>query len=74
MKKKNHARSPDKQGFSVALPKDLLAKIESLAAAETRSRNGQIQHLLEQALKTYADKNRPFEVVAGVAGKKRHTA
>lgn len=50
MKKKSHARSPDKQGFSVALPITLVRAIEDIARRESRSRNGQIEYFLHQAV------------------------
>lgn len=48
--KKNHDRAPDKIGFSVALPKSLVAEIEIVAKAEHRSRNGQIEHFLAESV------------------------
>jgi hypothetical protein len=48
--KKNHDRSPDKKGFSVALPKQLLSDIEQIAKEEHRSRNGQIEHFLAESV------------------------
>lgn len=54
MKKiRNHDRSPDKQGFSVALPKVLLQQIEDIAKQESRSRNGQIEYFLGQAVEEW---------------------
>ena len=53
MKKKSHDRSPDKKGFSVAIPKRLLAEIEKIAKSETRSRNGQIERFLDDCVKRY---------------------
>lgn len=53
MSKKNHDRSPDKKGFSVALPRDLLAKIEEIAKEEHRSRNGQIEYFLDRSVKKW---------------------
>ncbi|MBC8008866.1 MAG: hypothetical protein H7067_02060 [Burkholderiales bacterium] len=50
MNKKNHARAPGKTGFSVALPDSLIWQIEEIAAAEHRSRNGQIEHFLTDAV------------------------
>ena len=48
--KKNHDRAPDKIGFSVALPKSLVAQIEAMANDQSRSRNGQIEHFLKEAV------------------------
>ena len=53
MKKKSHERSPDKTGFSVALPKKLVAEIKQIAKDETRSRNGQIERFLEECVMRY---------------------
>ena len=50
MSKKNHARAADKTGFSVALPTALTAQIEHIAAAQHRSRNGQIEHFLTDSV------------------------
>lgn len=69
---KSHARSPDKKGFSIALPKTLIKQIEEMAQKETRSRNGQIQHMLEKMIAEHKGKSRPFEVIGGV-GKKFKT-
>jgi hypothetical protein len=55
MSEKNHDRSPDKMGFSVALPRDLVAKIQSIAKSETRSRNAQIQRFLELAVREWSE-------------------
>jgi hypothetical protein len=51
--KRNHDRSPDKKGFSVALPKHLLELLEKIAAKEHRSRNGQIEMFLEEAVNNW---------------------
>lgn len=53
MKNKSHERSPDKQGFSIALPKRLVARIQDIAKKETRSRNGQIEKFLEDSVARY---------------------
>lgn len=50
MNKKNHARAPDKTGFSVALPNSLLWQVEQIAESEHRSRNGQIEHFLADSV------------------------
>lgn len=50
MNKKSHDRSPDKIGFSVALPKQLLAQIQEIADTEHRTRNRQIEHFLYQSV------------------------
>ena len=52
--KKNHDRSPDKKGFSVALPKSLVERLSKIAESEHRSRNGQIELFLERAVKEWA--------------------
>jgi hypothetical protein len=51
--KKNHDRAPDKKGFSVALPKQLLSDIEQIAKEEHRSRNGQIEHFLAESVQRW---------------------
>jgi hypothetical protein len=53
MKKKSHDRAPDKRNFSVALPIELIEKLEAIAGAETRSRNKQIEHFLQQSVSHY---------------------
>lgn len=53
MKKKSHDRSPDKKGFSIALPKKLVAEIQAIADDETRSRNGQIELFLKDCVRRY---------------------
>lgn len=55
MSTKSHARSPEKRGFSIALPIKLIDQIQTIADKETRSRNGQIQHLLERAIMEYEE-------------------
>lgn len=62
MKNKNHDRSPEKKGFSIALPKKLVAEIQKIADAETRSRNGQIEKFLEESVQRYKSKSR-LEIV-----------
>lgn len=59
MKAKNHDRSPEKKGFSVALPKTLIAEVEAIAKSEHRSRNGQIERFLEQSVKLYRESQKP---------------
>jgi len=49
-KERSHDRSPEKVGFSVALPRVLCGEIEKIAAKETRTRNGQIEHFLAEAV------------------------
>lgn len=66
MPPKSHDRAPDKKGFSVALPKKLLADIEAIAAEQHRSRNGQIEHFLQDAVDRY---NKPALKVADEPGK-----
>jgi hypothetical protein len=51
MKKKSHSRAPDKRNFSVALPVALIEQIEAIAKDETRSRNRQIEHFLQESVK-----------------------
>ena len=55
MKTRNHDRSPDKTGFSVALPKTLLEEVERIAKAEHRSRNGQIEHFLFESVRVWKE-------------------
>lgn len=43
-------RDPNKVAFSVALPKVLVWQIEEIAQTEHRSRNGQIEHFLAEAV------------------------
>lgn len=50
MIKKSHARATGKTGFSVALPTALTGQIEHIAAAQHRSRNGQIEHFLTDSV------------------------
>ena len=50
MNKKSHARAAGKTGFSVALPTALTGQIEHMAATQHRSRNGQIEHFLTDAV------------------------
>ena len=42
--------SPDKKAFLLRLDPDVWAELESLAAQELRSVNGQIEYLLREAL------------------------
>ena len=42
--------SPDKKAFLLRLDPDVWAALESLAAQELRSVNGQIEYLLREAL------------------------
>lgn len=51
--KRNHDRAADKTGFSVALPKKLVAELEDIAKKETRTRNGQIEHFLSESVARY---------------------
>lgn len=53
MSTRNHDRAPDKKGFSVALPKNLLRAIERIAEAEHRSRNRQIEKFLQAEVDQY---------------------
>ena len=57
MKKRSHDRAPDKLGFSVALPKRLVAEIESIAQSQHRTRNKQIEHFLDGAVKEWLQQN-----------------
>jgi hypothetical protein len=43
-------RDPSKVAFSVALPRSLVAQIEEYAADQSRSRNGQIEYFLKEAV------------------------
>ena len=63
MKNKSHDRSPEKQGFSVALPKKLVADIQKIAKSETRSRNRQIEKFLEDSVAAYFIRNKSNEAV-----------
>jgi len=56
-KKKNHDRAADKVGFSVALPKTLVAQIQAIAQADFRTRNGQIALFLTEAVERYQKGN-----------------
>lgn len=56
---RSHDRSPDKEGFSIALPKELIREISLIAAKEERSRNKQIELLLRLALAMYKTENKP---------------
>lgn len=77
--KRSHARSADKAGFSIALPKDLIAQIVEIAAKEERSRNKQIELLLRIAVARYTGENKPSTTLieleaerqAGSSAKKR---
>lgn len=53
MSQRNHSRSKDKRNFSIALPKTMIADLERIAAKETRSRNGQIEHFLAESVAAY---------------------
>lgn len=55
MAKKSHDRSPDKKGFSIALPIALIADLERISKAETRSRNGQIERLLQESVRLWKE-------------------
>ncbi len=66
MKKKNHDRSPDKQGFSIALPRTLVSAIEQIAEEEQRSRNGQIEYFLARAVKDWRTAHPTSEAVMGM--------
>lgn len=56
MKKKSHARAADKRNFSVALPITLIDEIAAVAKRESRSRNGQIEHFLKEAVRSHIRK------------------
>jgi len=56
-KKKNHDRAADKVGFSVALPRTLVAQIQAIAEADFRTRNGQIELFLTEAVERYKKEN-----------------
>lgn len=55
MAKKSHDRSPDKKGFSIALPIALIADLERISKAETRSRNGQIESFLQDSVRLWRE-------------------
>jgi hypothetical protein len=59
MNKKSHARAAGKTGFSVALPTALTGQIEHIAAAQHRSRNGQIEHFLTDAVARWQREHPP---------------
>lgn len=59
--------SPDKKAFLLRLDPDVWAELESLAAQELRSVNGQIEYLLREAL---AQRGRP---PAGLKGAPERT-
>lgn len=59
MNKKSHARAAGKTGFSVALPTALTGQIEHIAAAQHRSRNGQIEHFLTDAVARWQREHSP---------------
>jgi len=73
---KNHDRAPDKKGFSVAMPKRLIAEIEDIARKENRTRNGQIYHFLERAIADWQQSEKaPGETSAtGIAAAKSRAA
>jgi hypothetical protein len=52
-KTKSHARAPGKRNFSIALPEVLIASIQSIADAESRSKNKQIEYFLTAAVREY---------------------
>jgi hypothetical protein len=56
MKKKSHARAPDKRNFSVALPITLIDALEKIAMKEDRSRNRQIESFLKEKVQEYKAK------------------
>ena len=56
MKKKSHARAPDKRNFSVALPITLIDALEEIAKNEDRSRNRQIEYFLKEKVREYKAK------------------
>ena len=56
MKKKSHARAPDKRNFSVALPVTLIDALEEIAKNEDRSRNRQIESFLKEQVRVYQTK------------------
>ena len=60
MSTKNHARSPDKKGFSIALPIVLIDQIQAIAEKEARSRNGQIQKFLDESIKRWDEDRKPI--------------
>lgn len=57
MPPRNHDRSPDKKNFSIALPKGLITDLQMIADQETRSRNGQIEHFLRDAVTDWKKEN-----------------
>ena len=64
MNQKNHARAPDKVGFSVALPKKLLGDIQTIADSEHRTRNKQIEHFLHESVMRWKAAQQEDEVMA----------
>ena len=53
--------SPDKKAFLLRLDPDVWAELESLAAQELRSVNGQIEYLLRQAVRERKGGDKPDE-------------
>lgn len=53
MSTRSHDRAPDKTAFSIAMPIRLREELEQIAAAEHRTRNGQIVHFLAEAAERY---------------------
>jgi hypothetical protein len=54
--KRSHDRSPDKIGFSIALPRKLVDELKAIAIEETRTRNGQIEHFLAAAVAEWKER------------------
>lgn len=50
MPNKSHDRSPEKQGFSIALPKHMIEELKNISKEEDRSRNSQIERLLREGI------------------------
>lgn len=72
--KRNHERSPDKRAFSVALPKALIEELGRIAKKEHRSRNGQIELFLKEAVEDWLESNEPSTTRIPTAGGAPHGA
>lgn len=49
-KKRSHDRAADKAQTSIAIPRELLNRIQSMASSELRTRNNMIELLLREAV------------------------
>jgi hypothetical protein len=74
MKKKSHQRAPDKRNFSVALPITLIDQIEAIAKSETRSRNRQIEHFLQECVRNEKQKKTGINALPNFGGKSEAAA